>query len=225
MKTQPTPGIVGPLITSYLSTQSDKDFSQILKKYSPHITAIAGTFPNDWKEDYVQEGSIGLYYGLKRCPVDLPITELLHYINQAIRAKMIDFYRSSVGRFLLNVDVYLEDGSILPSKQPCIVQYPDLGYEDEGYGVQNHVHNYTALPEYASTLELGIDIKYLLANSNLQQLKLTSKEILAVDFHFKQGYNVSTVSKFLHTSVSNASKLITKANAKIKPYLLTYQAK
>ncbi len=222
MKTQPTPGIVGPLITSYLSTHSDRDFSKILKKFTPHITSIAGTFPKDWKEDYVQEGSIGLYNALKSCPPELPITELLLYTSRAIKSKMIDFYRSTVGRFLIDIDVHLEDGSRVTTKQPCVVQYPEFSYENGDE--LNPIENYTTLPEYASTLELGVDMQYLLAEKQLQQLKLTNSEICVINLHYKQGYNTSTVSKFLHTSVSNASKLITKANAKIKPYLLTYQS-
>ena len=221
MKTQPTPGIVGPLITSYLSTHSDRDFSKILKKFTPHITAIAGTFPKDWKEDYVQEGAIGLYHALRACPADLPITELMLYTSRSIKSKMIDFYRSTVGRFLLDVDVQLDDGSRLSTRQPCIVQYPDYTFEN-GEEI-NPIENYTAFPEYASTLELGVDIQYLLADRQLQQLKLTESEIRVVDLHYMQGYNTTAVSHFLHTSVSNASKLIAKANAKVKPYLLTYQ--
>jgi len=222
MKTQPTPGIVGPLITSYLSTRSDRQFSKILDNFIPRITAIAGTFPRDWKEDYVQEGSIGLYYALKGCPTGLPVPEFILYASKAIRSKMIDFYRSTVGKFLIDVEAYLEDGTSITTKHPCIVYYPDHSYED-GDEV-NPIENYTSLPEYASTLDLGVDMPYLLGGMHLQHLNLTDSEIRVVDLYYKQGYNTTTVAQFLHTSVSNASKLIGKANAKIKPYLLTYQS-
>jgi len=222
METQPAPGIVGPLIASYLSTHSDKDFSKILRKFMPRIIAIAGTFPRDWKEDYIQEGSIGLYNALRNCSPQLPSTELILYSSRAIRSKMIDFYRSTVKRFLLDVEVYLGDGTNVATKQPCIVGYPTFSYDDDS-GI-NPIENYSPSPEYASTLELAIDLEYLLSSKQLKHLRLTDSEIRIVDLHYKQGYNTTAVSTSLHTSVSNASKLISKANIKIKPYLLNYQS-
>lgn len=220
MKTQPSPKVVGSLITSYLSTPSDRDFSKILKHFTPYITVIAGTFPKDWKEDYIQEGTIGLYNALKSCRPDMPIPELLRYASRSIKSKMIDFYRSTVGRFLIDVDVYLEDGSCITAKQPCIIYYPENFDEEEDE--VSPIERYSSLPEYASTVECSIDLKYLLDDKQLQQLNLTESEIRAIDLHYKQDFNTTTISKFLHTSVSNASKLISKANTKVKPYILKY---
>lgn len=222
MKTQLSLEAVGPLFTSYLSTHSDKDFSKILREFLPRITAIAGTFPRDWKEDYIQEGSLGLYNALRSCSPQLPNTELIPYSSRAIRSKMIDFYRSTVKKFLIDVEIFLEDGTNITIKQPCLVGYPTFSYED-GSEI-NSIENYSPLPEYASTLELAIDLPYLLSNKHLKQLRLTDSEIRVVNLHYKQGYNTTAVSASLHTSVSNASKLISKANTKIKPCLLNYQS-
>jgi RNA polymerase sigma factor (sigma-70 family) len=221
-KTQPTVGIVGPLITTYQSSHSDRQFSKILDCFSPRIRDIAGTFPKDWNEDYYQEGSIGLYQALTRGPVQLPVPEFILYATRAIRAKMIDFYRSTVGKFLMDVAVDLEDGTSLIVKQPCIVRYPDRTGEEGEFDL---MENYTPLPEYAATLELSVDLAHLLAVQQLKQLSLTDPEIQVVNLYYKQGYNTTAVSHYLHTSVSNASKLIGKANAKLKPYLLNYHIK
>lgn len=218
-KTQPTVGIVGPLITTYQSSLSDRHFSKILDQFIPRIDEIAGTFPKDWKDDYVQEGSIGLYYALTRGRIGMPVPEFILYATKAIRLKMIDFYRSTVGKFMMEVDVHLEDGTSHTVKHPCIIQYPEYAGEDAEF---DPLENYTAMPEYATTLDLSVDLPYLLGDQQLKQLSLTEPEIRVVDLFYNKGYNTTAVSQYLHTSVSNASKLIGKANAKLKPYLLQY---
>jgi RNA polymerase sigma factor (sigma-70 family) len=196
---------------------TSRSFSKILVYFQPKIEEIASSFPEFWKKDFIQEGTIGLYRALQLFPLTSPALEFPYYATTAIRFKMFDFYKSTIGKFMVELFITNEEGVILGSKHSIVIT-PRVFINEEGE-FESFIDQIPSTPDFVTSLTLAIDVKLSLDERALKKNHFSEKEISVVILHHNQGHRTTEVAKYLKISVSNTSKLIRKTNNKLRSIL------
>ena len=112
--------------------------------------------------------------------------------------------------------------------------FPQTEYSIDGGETQTHTSYFTDLTpyinaegeedestiqlasptDYVASTTLGIDIKFHFSMDGLTKNGFSKKEISAFNLHFLHGFNVSEVAEQMNISISQASKVISKAREK-----------
>lgn len=194
------------------SSQSQK-FPKILSQFQPLIKSMAGSYSTSWKDDFVQEGTVALHNAVKKyLSQSIATDKFIPYAVKSIRFKMIDFYNNIIGRTMFPQTEYSIDGSETTTHTSY---FTDLTPYINAEGEEDESTNQLASPtDFVASTTLGIDIKFHCSMDGLTKNGFSKKEISAFNLHFLHGFNVSEVAEQMNISISQASKIISKAREK-----------
>lgn len=197
------------------SHNNSRHFSKLTEGFTPKIQRLASKYPTDWIEDFVQEGRLGLLTAVHCFPTTSHSDQFVYYATAIITRRMVDFYRQTLGKGLLEETTYDLEGNVYSWKLPLFVDpttFSGNGEEDE------YLLDYPAPVDYVSSVTSALDVKYCL-NKVSTENNFTDREIKAFHLHFSKQYSVSEVAKNLNVSISQASKIIIKTKAKAQQLL------
>jgi RNA polymerase sigma factor (sigma-70 family) len=178
-------------------------FHDLLQLFRPLIKSMARNYSPDWREDFIQEGIIGLlnavenYSHKHRTP-----EEFIPYAIVSIRNRMVDFFRTSVANKSKEENTCIDEINA-PSELYSFV-----------FNSSDHTDPLLLLTNSEMDLMLGIDFKYSLTKENLLCNGFTEKEIEAFNLHIIMGYTGVEIAKEMSLSPGQVSKIINKAKIK-----------
>jgi RNA polymerase sigma factor (sigma-70 family) len=199
------------------SGNTSRTFSKLLSQFDTEIAGIASTFPFFWVNDFIQEGTVGLYNAAVKYPVEASQSQFYFYALSAIRRKMLDFYQSVIGRTMIEEVSFEIDGQSTTSKQSIFQQVEK--YSEEYNEAYNSLYGVASTVDYVESTSLAIDFKYQLSKESMKKNNFTNKEINVFDLHFNKGFNVSETATQIKLSVSQTSKIINKTKIKMQKLL------
>jgi|GEM_PF-1272168 len=218
MKTHLNAGDVAVLLTNYRSGRTSRNFSHVLTYFKDTIKEFAQSYPESWRDDFIQEGTLGLLKALETYPESNPSTDFVYYAITAIKSKMRDFWRTTFSKSIVNwEDVDLE-GNRTQTAAPVFVDVEQ--YRDQDGETVNIIENLPFWPDYETSLTTAIDVRYTLVKAIQNPAVFTETERKIIQLHHTEGCSVTETAQYLHISISSASKKIAKTNTKIK-YILS----
>lgn len=191
---QSTSGPVGPItIPGYLPVT----FESLLEEFKPAIVSLTRKYPQKYKDDFYQEGSLALLDAMQKFIILPPMQEFKPYAMRAIKYRMIDFYRKEVKKSSTHeVELY--------------VQTIDTDYD----GNSDYISNFTAEPEFSTTTDFDLDYQIIFSESVMKANDFLPKEIKVFDLHMNKDFTVTEIAGELQISVGQASKLLARTKEK-----------
>jgi RNA polymerase sigma factor (sigma-70 family) len=218
MQSNAKTGAIANLFTSFrTSGNSSNQFSSLQNKFNSDIVDIASTSPVFWRDDFVQEGTLGLYNAALKFPQYADVSRFYFYALRSIRSKMLDFYQSVIGRTMSGLVSFDAEGRSTTFKQSIFQETQKYSIEEDE--VYDLLDNMTSPVDYVTSTTLAIDFKYRLNKKTMGKSNFTDREISVFDLHFNKGYNVSEIAAKIKLSIPQTSKIIRKAKIKVQQLL------
>lgn len=187
----------GPAVKKIQHGQSNPNtFEGLLKHFTPAIQRMARQYPSKWENDFFQEGSLALFDAMQKFAVLPPLSDFRPYAMQAIKSRMIDFFRTHIKRSPKTEDIH----------NPTV----DTDFD----GNTEFISNFTAEPEFFATPDFELDYKIIFAEETMKAHAFLAKEIEAFNFHTQLDLTVKEIAKRMQVSEGQASKLLSRAKAK-----------
>lgn len=215
MKSKISPGSVAVILSELQSgVPASQQFPKLLAQFQPLIYSMAGGFSFEWKQDFIQEGTIGLYKAINSfTTASVSPEKFISYATSSIRGTMTDFYRRVFGKSMKEQTKYSIDGGEQKFMQPVFGELAPTKFDGEE---EEDAFNNVASPFDAATATMqGIDFKYNFSSEGLTRNGFSEIEIAAFNLHLMQGYGVSEVAEQIGVSVSQTSKIIAKVRKKV----------
>ena len=218
MQSNAKTGAIANLFSSFrTSRNSSKQFLLLQHRFNSAIVKIASSYPAFWRDDFIQEGNLGLYNAALKYPQDADISQFYFYALRSIRTKMFDFYQSVIGRTMTSLVNFDADGKSTTSKHSIFQEVEKYSTEEDE--VYNSLDNIASPVDYVMSATIAIDFKYQLNKQSMKKNNFTEKEIDVFELHFNKGYNVSETAAKINLSVPQTSKIISKTKIKVQQLL------
>lgn len=215
MKSKISPGSVAVILSELQSgVPTSQQFPKLLAQFQPLIYSMAGGFSFEWKKDFIQEGTIGLYKAINSFSTSSVAPEkFISYATASIRGTMTDFYRKVFGKSMKEQTEYTIDGGEQKFLLPVFGELAPVKFDGEE---EEDAFNNVASPFDAATATIqGIDFKYNFSTEGLTRNGFSEKEIAAFNLHIMEGYGVSEVAEMIGVSISQSSKIISKVRKRV----------
>lgn len=215
MTSKISPGSIATILNELQAgVPTSQQFPKLFSEFRPLIYSMAGSFSFNWKQDFIQEGMVGLFKAAESFSNStVSPDKFIAYATTTIRGKMIDFKRRVLSKGTKEMIEYSIDGGEQKFMQPLFGELSTVKFDGEEE--DDPFNNVASTSDAATATIQGIDFKYNFSTEGLTRNGFSEKEIAAFNLHIMEGYRVSEVAEKIGVSISQSSKIISKVRSKV----------
>lgn len=184
-------GVAASLLAEFRkSGNNSQTFTKLVNFFQPDLKQIAARYPHFWKDDFIQEGTLGLFNAAKKYSNNADSLKFYFYAYKAIRSRMHNYWVSTMVRQpQIEGNLEQDSGLQLPVYETSITWDIDFKYyfspetltinglsENEITAIDLHLIGYTGT-EIAQEMNLSEgQVSKLIKNAKRKTQKVLSNQ-------------------------------------------------